>query len=68
LVQRNASGARGLAIPLPGRQLGYIRRHRSRLVSGAAIERVIQEASADDALVDDLAALRGQMVEPLRRR
>jgi prevent-host-death family protein len=32
--------------------------------SGAAMERVIQEASADAALVDDLAAVRGQLVEP----
>jgi hypothetical protein len=28
------------------------------------MERVIQEASADAALVDELAAVRGQVVEP----
>jgi antitoxin (DNA-binding transcriptional repressor) of toxin-antitoxin stability system len=37
---------------------------RPRWASGAAIERVIQEASADAALADDLAAIRGQVIEP----
>ena len=37
---------------------------RPRWASGAAIERVIQEASADAALADDLAAVRDQVVEP----
>jgi prevent-host-death family protein len=37
---------------------------RPRWASGAAIERVIQEASADAALSDDLAAIRGQVIEP----
>ncbi len=37
---------------------------RPRWASGAAIERVIQEASADAALLEDLAAIRGQVVEP----
>jgi prevent-host-death family protein len=37
---------------------------RPRWASGAAIERVIQEASADAALIDDLAAVREQVVEP----
>ncbi len=37
---------------------------RPRWASGAAIERVIQEASADAALLEDLEAIRGQMVDP----
>jgi prevent-host-death family protein len=37
---------------------------RPRWASGAAIERLIQEASADAALADDLAAVRDQVVEP----
>jgi prevent-host-death family protein len=37
---------------------------RPQWTSGAAIERVIQEARADVALLDDLAAIRGQVVEP----
>jgi prevent-host-death family protein len=37
---------------------------RPRWASGAAIQRVIQEASADAALSDDLAAIRGQVIEP----
>jgi prevent-host-death family protein len=36
---------------------------RPRWASGAAIERVLAEASADPALLDDLAAIRGQTVE-----
>ena len=32
--------------------------------SGAAIERIVREASADAALLDDLAGIRGQVVEP----
>ena len=37
---------------------------RPRWASGAAIERVLLEASADATLIDDLAAIRGQVVEP----
>lgn len=37
---------------------------RPQWANGAAIERVIQEASADAALLEDLAAIRGQVVEP----
>jgi prevent-host-death family protein len=37
---------------------------RPRWTTGAAIERVIDEASADPGLLDDLAAVRGQFVEP----
>ena len=36
---------------------------RPRWTSGAVIERVLREASADSALLDDLAAIRGQVVE-----
>jgi prevent-host-death family protein len=32
--------------------------------SGARMERILQEASADAALKDDLAAIRGQLIEP----
>lgn len=32
--------------------------------SGAAIERVLAETPADPGLLEDLAALRGQVVEP----
>jgi prevent-host-death family protein len=32
--------------------------------SGAAIERIVREAPADAALLDDLAGIRGQVVEP----
>jgi prevent-host-death family protein len=37
---------------------------RPRWVSGAAIERILRESPADEALLDDLAAVRGQVVEP----
>jgi prevent-host-death family protein len=37
---------------------------RPSWVSGPAIERVLHEAPADAALLDDLAAIRGQVVEP----
>jgi prevent-host-death family protein len=37
---------------------------RPRWASGAAIERVIREAPADAELLDDLAVIRGQVVEP----
>jgi hypothetical protein len=36
----------------------------ARWTSGAAIERVLQEASADPGLLEDLAAIRGQTIEP----
>jgi prevent-host-death family protein len=35
-----------------------------RWTSGAAMERVLREAPADAALEDDLAAIRGQVIEP----
>ena len=37
---------------------------RPRWTSGPAIERVIQEASADAELLEDLAGIRGQVIEP----
>jgi len=37
---------------------------RPSWTSGASMERVLQAASADAALMDDLAAIRGQVVEP----
>lgn len=37
---------------------------RPTWTSGAAIERVLAESPADPGLLDDLAAVRGQRVEP----
>jgi len=37
---------------------------RPRWSSGAVMERILREARADEALLDDLAAIRGQAVEP----
>jgi prevent-host-death family protein len=37
---------------------------RPRWSSGAAMERVLREARADEGLLDDLAAVRGQVIEP----
>ena len=37
---------------------------RPQWASGAAIERILRESPADAALLDDLAAIRGQTVEP----
>lgn len=37
---------------------------RPRWLSGAAMERVILEASADPGLLEDLAAIRDQTIEP----
>jgi len=35
---------------------------RPRFTSGAAIERILREARADEGLLDDLAAIRGQVI------
>ena len=37
---------------------------RPRWSSGAAMERILREARADEALLDDLAAIRCQVIEP----
>lgn len=37
---------------------------RPRWASGAAIQRILTESPADEALLDDLAGVRGQVVEP----
>jgi prevent-host-death family protein len=37
---------------------------RPRWTSGAAMERILGEARTDDALLEDLAAIRGQVIEP----
>jgi prevent-host-death family protein len=37
---------------------------RPRWTSGPSMEHVLNEASADPALKDDLAAIRGQVIEP----
>ncbi|HEY2718506.1 MAG TPA: type II toxin-antitoxin system prevent-host-death family antitoxin [Solirubrobacteraceae bacterium] len=46
----------------PVAQLGPLQ--RATWVSGAAMERVLREAPADAGLLEDLAALREQTVEP----
>lgn len=46
----------------PVAQLGPL--ERTAWVSGAAMERVLREAPADSGLLDDLAPLREQTVEP----
>ena len=46
----------------PVAQLGPL--ERIAWVSGAAMERVLREAPADSGLLDDLAPLREQTVEP----
>jgi prevent-host-death family protein len=47
----------------PVAQLGPL--ERTTWVSGAAMERVLREAPVDRGLLDDLAPLREQTVEPL---
>ena len=37
---------------------------RPRWSNGAAMERILREARADQGLLDDLAAVRGQVIEP----
>jgi len=37
---------------------------RSAWISGAAVERVLREAAADADLLDDVAPVRGQVIEP----
>jgi prevent-host-death family protein len=37
---------------------------RPRWASGAAFERVLRDASADAGLLDDLAAVRSEVIEP----
>ena len=46
----------------PVAELGPL--ERPRWSSGAAIERILREARSDEALLDDLAAIRGQVIEP----
>jgi prevent-host-death family protein len=46
----------------PVAQLGPLQ--RTTWASGPAMERVLLEAPADAALLDDLAVLRGQAIEP----
>jgi prevent-host-death family protein len=37
---------------------------RPQWVAGAAIEAILRESSADAELLDDVAAVRGQVIEP----
>jgi prevent-host-death family protein len=36
---------------------------RPRWASGAAIQRILRESPADEALLDDLSAVRGEVIE-----
>jgi antitoxin (DNA-binding transcriptional repressor) of toxin-antitoxin stability system len=63
-VLRRAEAGERLRVTVsrrPVAQLGPL--ERGVWSSGAAIERILREAPADQALLDDLAALREQTVE-----
>jgi prevent-host-death family protein len=64
-VLRRAESGERLCVTVsrrPVAQLGPL--ERTAWVSGAAMERVLREAPADRGLLDDLAPLREQTVEP----
>jgi prevent-host-death family protein len=64
-VLRRAEAGERLRVTVsrrPVAQLGPL--ERATWVSGGAMERVLREAPADAGLLDDLAALREQTVEP----
>jgi prevent-host-death family protein len=64
-VLRRVEGGERLRINVNRRPVAeLVPLDRPRWTSGAAIERVLQEAAADPGLLDDLAAIRGQTVEP----
>jgi prevent-host-death family protein len=63
-VLRRAEAGERLRVTVsrrPVAQLGPL--ERAVWVSGAAMERVLRQASADSQLLDDLAKLREQLVE-----
>jgi prevent-host-death family protein len=65
-VLRRAEAGERLLVTVsrrPVAQLGPV--ERLAWVSGPAMERVLREAPADAALLDDLAPLREQTVEPV---
>ena len=58
-------GRRALRISVNRRPVAeLVPLERPRWTSGAAMARVIQEASADAGLLKDLAEIRGQVIEP----
>jgi prevent-host-death family protein len=64
-VLRRAEAGEQLTVTVsrrPVAQLGPV--ERPTWISGAAMERVLREAPADAALLDDLAPLREQTIEP----
>jgi prevent-host-death family protein len=64
-VLRRAEAGERLRVTVsrrPVAQLGPL--ERTAWVSGAAMERVLRDAAADAELLDDLAPLRTQVVEP----
>ncbi len=64
-VLRRAEAGERLRVTVsrrPVAQLGPV--ERTAWVSGAAMERVLREAPADSGLLDDLAPLREQTIEP----
>jgi prevent-host-death family protein len=64
-VLRRAEAGEQLRVTVsrrPVAQLGPL--ERTVWASGAAMERVLREAPADAGLLDDLAALREQLIEP----
>jgi prevent-host-death family protein len=64
-VLRRAEAGERLRVTVsrrPVAQLGPL--ERAAWVSGAAMERVLREAPADAGLLEDLASLREQTVEP----
>jgi len=64
-VLRRAEAGERLRVTVsrrPVAQLGPL--ERATWVTGGAMERVLREAPADAGLLDDLAALREQTVEP----
>ena len=65
-VLRRAEAGERLRVTVsrrPVAQLGPL--ERATWVSGGAMERVLREAPADAGLLDDLAPLREQTVEPM---
>lgn len=64
-VLRRAEAGERLRVTVsrrPVAQLGPI--ERAAWVSGAAMERILRDAPADSGLLDDLAPLREQTIEP----
>jgi prevent-host-death family protein len=64
-VLRRVEAGERLRISVNGQPVAeLVPLERPRCSSGRAMERILREARADEALLDDLAALRGQVIEP----